>query len=291
MLIIDNISIQYKTRKKTLPVIQNLSLEIKQGEALVILGPSGCGKSTLVNALAKTIPIESGKIDYIIENNRQAIDLDNRQAIDKNSQQAIDKNSQQSINQSNRQVLDPRIHKIGLIPQNCGLLPWKTVKENCLLPLKIRKESISENQREKIMQIYEALKITDLIDKYPKELSGGEVQRAAIARAFILQPDILLMDEPFSALDEITREEARELFLNVWKQVKPTTILVTHSIVEALYLGNTIMVMGNHMGDVKYQMQNPYLGELSPKNAEYLVTQNLLREKLKVQEEGEHLYE
>lgn len=259
MLIAENICIQYKTRKNIIPVIKNLSLEIKQGEALVILGPSGCGKSTLINAIAGTIAIESGRIDYIEENKRQ--------------------------------ILDPKIHKIGLIPQNCGLLPWKTVKENCLLPLKIRKEQITKNKKENIVQIYKALKIFDLIDKYPKELSGGEVQRAALARAFILQPDILLMDEPFSALDEITREEARELFLTVWQQVKPATILVTHSIVEALYLGNTILVMGKHMGDVKYRMQNPYLGDLSPKNAEYLAIQNLLREKLKMQEEEEMLYE
>jgi NitT/TauT family transport system ATP-binding protein len=117
------------------------------------------------------------------------------------------------------------------------------------------------------------------------------VQRAAIARAFILQPDVLLMDEPFSALDEITRDEARELFLRVWKQIKPTTVLVTHSIVEALYLGNTIIVMGEHMGDVKYQMQNAYYGDLYPENAEYLLTKKLLRDKLKIQDERKETFE
>lgn len=249
MLIIDNIAIHYKTKKDIVPVISNLSLQMQQGEALAILGHSGCGKSTLVNALAGTIPIESGRIDYIKEKNRQ--------------------------------TLNPKLHKIGLIPQNCGLLPWKTVQENCLLPLKIRKEPISRKQKQEILKIYEALNISDLLDKYPSGLSGGQVQRASIARAFISQPDLLLMDEPFSALDEITREEARELFLTVWNQIRPTTILVTHSIVEALYLGNTIIVMGEHMGDVKYQMQNPYFGQLFPENVEFLATEKLLREKLK----------
>jgi NitT/TauT family transport system ATP-binding protein len=99
------------------------------------------------------------------------------------------------------------------------------------------------------------------------------------------------MDEPFSALDEITREEARELFLRVWNQIRPTTILVTHSIVEALYLGNIIIVMGEHMGDVKYQMQNPYFGQLFPENVEFLATEKLLREKLKKQEERKEAVE
>jgi NitT/TauT family transport system ATP-binding protein len=249
MLIIDNISIQYKTKHSIEPIIQNLSLQMKQGEALSILGPSGCGKSTLINALAGTLTIESGRIDFVMDNERQP--------------------------------LNPKIHKIGLIPQNCGLLPWKTVRENCLLPLKIRREQRNEITKEEIKNIYEALNISDLLDKYPNQISGGQVQRAAIARAFIRKPDLLLMDEPFSALDAITREEARELFLSLWKKIKPTTILVTHSIEEALYLGNTIIVMGKHMGDVKYQMQNPYFGELYPENVEYLVIKQLLHEKLK----------
>lgn len=248
MLIVDNISIHYKTKKDIFPVIQNLSFHMNQGEALAILGPSGCGKSTLVNALAGTLAIESGRIEYVKENHRQE--------------------------------LNPKTHKIGLIPQNCGLLPWKTVNDNCLLPLKIRKENITLEYKNEISRIYEALNITVSLEKYPNELSGGQAQRAAIARAFILKPDLLLMDEPFSALDEITREEARELFLKVWKQIKPTTILVTHSITEALYLGNTIIVMGKHMGDVKFQMNNPYFGQQYPEDVEYLVTKKRLRENL-----------
>ncbi|MDD3172484.1 MAG: ATP-binding cassette domain-containing protein [Herbinix sp.] len=248
MLIIDHLSVQYKTKNNISKVIQNLSFNLQQGEALAILGPSGCGKSTLLNTLAGVMTSESGKIDFITNNQRQP--------------------------------LSPKHHRIGLIPQNCGLLPWKTVRENCMLALKIRKEQVSELQHEIITSIYKALHILDILDKYPLELSGGQVQRAAIARAFILQPDLLLMDEPFSALDEITRAEARELFLQVWKQQKPTTILVTHSIEEALYLGNLIFVMDSNSGVIKYQMCNAYFGELYPEKMDYLITKQLLREQL-----------
>jgi len=254
MLVIENVSINYKTKKEIFPAIKSLSLQLEQGEALVILGPSGCGKSTLVNALAGTISIESGFIDFIQDNNKKS--------------------------------LNPKTHKIGIIPQNLGLLPWKTVRENSLLPLIIRKEKLTEEIKQSIAKIYESLDITELLNRYPSELSGGQAQRAAIARAFILKPDLLLMDEPFSALDAITREEARELFLKIWNLYKPTTILVTHSIEEALYLGIRIIVMGTHMGEIKYEMKNPYFGKLYPYNMEYLLTKQLLREKLKIKDEG-----
>ncbi|WP_123608191.1 ABC transporter ATP-binding protein [Mobilisporobacter senegalensis] len=255
MLFLDNVNIQYKTKNETWEVIQNLSLQIKQGEALIILGSSGCGKSTLINALAGTIPIESGYIEFVKDNDRKP--------------------------------LTPKNHTIGFIPQNCGLLPWKTVKDNCLLPLKIHHKRVDEKKKQEIIKIYEALNISHLLNKYPKELSGGQVQRAAIARAFIMKPDLLLMDEPFSALDAITREEARELFLNVWNQNKATTILVTHSIEEALYLGNRIAVMGTEKGEMKYFMDNPYLGKSYPDDTNYLNTKRLLRDMLKVEERKE----
>lgn len=249
MLSLENVCIRYKKKKQLFPIIDQLSLTIQEGEALVILGPSGCGKSTLVNALAGTVSIESGEIDFI-------------------------KNQQ-------KQPLNPKTHKIGIIPQNYGLLPWKTVSENSLLPLKIRHEPMTETQKQEMKEIYKSLNIAHLLDHYPNALSGGQIQRAAIARAFIQKPDLLLMDEPFSALDAITREEARELFLNIWKKNRPTTILVTHSIEEALYLGNTIIVMGANRGEINYKMSNPYFGVLDPENGDYLEIKHLLREKLK----------
>lgn len=247
MLEIKYVSIEYKVKKEVIPVIENLSLTIKEGEAIAILGPSGCGKSTLINALGGNVNINYGIIEYEKEK---------------------------------KQLLDPKIHKIGLIPQNYGLLPWKTIEKNCLLPLKIRGESLDDKRRQEISKIYNALGIMHLLKKYPNQISGGQLQRAAVARAFILQPDVLLMDEPFSALDEINREEARELFLEVWKQYKPTTILVTHSIDEALYLGNTIIVMKPEKGNIIYEGDNPYFGKQNSSSIEYINTKELLRNKL-----------
>lgn len=255
MLLLKDVFIAYKMKKEILPVIQNFSFQIDEGEALVILGPSGCGKSTLVNALAGTKSVQSGTIEYIRDDDHQP--------------------------------LSPKTHKIGIIPQNCGLLPWRTVQENSLLPLKIRGERIGKNRKEEMKGIYEALDIRGLLNRYPKELSGGQLQRAAIARAFILKPDLLLMDEPFSSLDAITREEARILFLKLWERNRPTTIFVTHSIEEALYLGNRIIVMGAQGGNIIYQMQNPYFGKAYPDNVDYLNVKQKLREKLKPVDEGE----
>lgn len=254
MLIINDLSIHYKSKQNITPVINQLSFHLKKGDALVILGPSGCGKSTLINALAGSLPMESGTVEFTANGQKQS--------------------------------LNPKLHKIGLIPQNCGLLPWKTVRENCLLPLKIRKEYQKDKHREELKKISKALNIQDILDKYPGQLSGGQLQRSAIARAFLLQPDLLLMDEPFSALDAITREEARTLFLKVWKEQKPTTILVTHSIEEALYLGHIIYIMAAEGGAIKYQMNNSYFGQLYPNQLDYLATKQLLRQQLIVDGEG-----
>ncbi len=253
MLIINDLSIHYKSKQSDNQIIRSLSFQLPKGESLAVLGSSGCGKSTLINALAGSLPIESGTIEFATDDQRLSL------------------NSKQ--------------HRIGLIPQSYGLLPWKTVRANCLLPLKIRKEYHKDRHSKELKQISSALNIQDILDKYPKELSGGQLQRSAIARAFLLQPDLLLMDEPFSALDAITREEARELFLKVWTYQKPTTILVTHSIEEALYLGTMIYVMGAENGTIKYKCDNPHFGQLNPDHADYLATKQILRQQLITKDE------
>lgn len=249
MLKINNIAIEYKSKKDTLSVIKNLSFHIEEGDCLAILGPSGCGKSTLIQALSGNIHMKEGCILF---------QKDGRE-----------------------ERLNPKQHKIGLIPQNYGLLPWKSLEKNCLLPLKIRKEKISDHRNLEIKKVYESLGLSTIIKKYPHEVSGGQLQRAAVARALILKPDLLLMDEPFSALDEITKEEARELFLKVWKENRSTTILVTHNIEEALYLGNRIIVMSLEGGSFLYDAKNPYFGIINPSDVEYLNYKNILRERLR----------
>ncbi len=255
MLSLDNVTVGYRIKKEIIPVIQGLSLRVEQGEVLAILGPSGCGKSTLINMLAGTISQSGGSVEF--------------------------------MNGGQRLPLHPRTHKIGIIPQNCGLLPWKRVRANCVLPLVLRGEKLTQEREQDIRRVMADLGVDGLQQRFPKELSGGQAQRVAIARAFILRPDILLMDEPFSSLDAIHREEAAKLFLRVWQQTRPTTVLVTHSIEEALYLGHTVLVMGPHGGEVRHRMQNPYFAQLHPEDAAYAATARLLRRQLMPAGEGE----
>lgn len=185
-------------------IIQDFNLNIEKGKIYTFIGPSGCGKSTFLNLIAGLI-----------------------------------KNYEGSISMNGRD-LNPNTNLIGMIPQNFGLLPWKNVEENIILGLKI-KGLIPE--KEYINSLIEKLQLTTLLHRFPKELSGGQKQRVAIARAFALKPDILLMDEPFSSLDELTRETTQELFLSLWREFNITTLFITHSIEEAVYLGENIVLL------------------------------------------------
>lgn len=219
MIIIKDLSVNYPGKNEAIPALDKLSINIKTGEIYTFIGPSGCGKSTLLYVL-------SG----ILQNYTGSISIDGK-----------------SVN--------PKTQSIGLILQNYGLLPWKTVYQNTTLGIKIKNKK--KDLDEYGYYILKQLGIETLLDRYPKELSGGQQQRVAIARAFILKPDLLLMDEPFSALDAISREEIQELFLNIWKQNRVTTVFITHSVDEALYLGSKIVVLSPAPGRVVKILENP----------------------------------
>lgn len=145
---------------------------------------------------------------------------------------------------------------IGYIPQNYGLLPWLNVEDNILLGLKIKrkKDSLSE-------KLISLLGLTTLLKRYPNTLSGGQQQRVSLARAFSLNADLLLMDEPFSALDAITREEMQDVFIDLWQNQKITTVFVTHYVEEALYLGQKIIVMTANPGRIYKIIDNPLFSD------------------------------
>ena len=147
-------------------------------------------------------------------------------------------------------------------------MPWKTVEENCLLPFKIKNIKIDKEVISKMDYMLERLNITNLKHRYPNELSGGQKQRVAIVRSFLIEPDLLLMDEAFSALDEIIRGEAQELFLEIWNENKKDTFFVTHSIDEALYMGKKIIIMSNTPGELIEIINNDLFNNKDYKNSE-----------------------
>jgi len=203
MLEIKNLSVAYEG----LPVLKNINLQVADGEICTIVGPSGCGKSTLLKAVANLIHDYSGEVLF------------------------------------NQEPVAVKKHTVGYIPQSYGLLPWKTAQQNIVLALKIKGLPLFD---EEISIVDEALKRVGLLEhkkKFPSALSGGQKQRIAIARAFVLQPDILLMDEPFSALDSMTKEEMQQFFLDIWKGRTGSTLFITHDIEEAVFLGEKVVVM------------------------------------------------
>lgn len=218
MINIKDLSVKYQGKNKETLALDNLSVDINTGDIYTFIGPSGCGKSTLLYVLSGILKDYTGNVS-----------IDGR-------------------------GIDPKAKRIGLVLQNYGLLPWKTVYHNVMLGVKIKKDK--QGLDEYSHYILKQLGIDTLLDRYPKELSGGQQQRVAIARAFILKPDLLLMDEPFSALDAITREKMQELFLDIWKQNRVTTIFITHSVDEALYLGSKIVVLSSAPGKVRKILEN-----------------------------------
>ena len=198
------------------PVFDHFSWSVDQGDAWAILGPSGCGKSTLLYLLAGLRLPSSGSV-------------------------CID----------GEIVFHPR-PKNGLIIQDYGLLPWASVRKNVLLGLDIRqfygpdgKHAPLESDRGglDVQSWLDRLGLNELVDKFPAQLSGGQRQRTAIARTLVLNPDLLLMDEPFSSLDAPTRESLQDLVLELWREQKLTLITVTHSIEEAAILGQKILLL------------------------------------------------
>lgn len=219
MIAIKDLSVKYQSESGEALALDKISVDIKTGDIYTFIGPSGCGKSTFLYVLSGILTDYAGTVR-----------IDGK-------------------------TVNPRKQRIGLILQNYGLLPWKNVYQNAMLGLKIKNDqAVLDDYSGFILQ---QLGIKDLLKRYPKELSGGQQQRVAIARAFIMKPDLLLMDEPFSALDAITREEMQELFLEIWNQNSVTTVFVTHSVDEALYLGSKIVVFSPSPGRILEVVDNP----------------------------------
>ena len=202
-----NVRKVYRTRDIEFEAISDVSLDVGNGELLSLVGPSGCGKSTLLKILAGLHPHEDGEVKI----------------------------------GNDRVPFDPS-RDIGMVFQQPLLLKWRRILENVLLPAEILglpKATAKERARELLAMVG----LEGFEDKYPYELSGGMQQRAAIARALIHDPKLILMDEPFGALDALTREKMNLELLEIWEQSRKTIVFVTHGIQEAVFLGTHVAVM------------------------------------------------
>lgn len=211
------LDVGYPSAAGTKIVLQNLDLAIAEGEFVTILGPSGCGKSTLLRVVADLLKPASGTIEVL----------------------------------GGAPEAARRRRDVAFVFQDATLLPWRTVIDNVRLPLVVGRARITRPIASSPDELLDLVGLREQKDSYPHQLSGGQRQRVAIARALLCHPRILLMDEPFGALDEITRDRLNDELLDVWKATGTTILFVTHSIVEAVYLGQRVVMLAANPGRLR----------------------------------------
>lgn len=246
----ENVSKVYSTDSGEVHALNNVNASIKEREIVCLLGPSGCGKSTLLWSLGGLKELTSGLI-------------------------MID----------GKPVNGPR-EDIGIVFQDSNLLPWRTVLDNILLPFQIKKiDPTKSPYKETIDYLFEITGLNDFKNKYPRELSGGMQHRVSLIRALAYNPSILLLDEPFAALDVFTRETMNDLIMKLWEDTKKTICFVTHNIVEAVYVADRVFVMSPSPGrisktfDIKLPRQRTTKITTDPKFLHYvdLIKESIVR--------------
>jgi NitT/TauT family transport system ATP-binding protein len=213
-IIVNNVQKVFKTPGKDVIALKDINLDIKAGEFVCLLGPSGCGKSTLLNAVAGFALPSAGEITV-----------------------------------EGKRITGPGPDR-GMVFQEYALFPWMTVAQNIAFGLEIQKKDKAEIDLT-VNQLLDLLHLNDFRDRFPKDLSGGMRQRVAIARVLALDSPIMLMDEPFGALDALTRRNLQDELLRIWEKLGKTILFVTHSIEESIYLADRIVVMTYRPGTVK----------------------------------------
>ena len=217
-VVLKDISKVFKTRFQTITAVKDFSMEIQEGEFISLLGPSGCGKSTIIRMMDGIIQPTSGEI-YI----------------------------DGELTSGRKKMPKNILRKMGFIFQQPNLLPWYTVRQNVALPLKIFGLSGPEWEA-RVDSLMEMVGLTPYANNYPAEISQGMMQRVGVIRAMVYDPEILLMDEPFGALDELTREQMDMDLLDIWKKTGKTIIFITHCVEEAVLMSSRIYVMGTNPG-------------------------------------------
>jgi len=237
-----DVSLVYDTPGGKVPGVKNVSIDIDASEFVCIVGPSGCGKSTLLNIIAGFLSPASGEIRI-----------------------------------GGKAVTGHGMDRGVVFQDFAQLFPWRTALGNVSFGLEMK--GVAKAERDKIArEQLRLVKLEKFVDSFPHHLSGGMQQRVAIARALAYNPAVLLMDEPFAALDALTRDDMQRLLAEVWRETRKTVIYVTHNVAEAVYLADRVIVMSPHPGTVKADIRIPLERPRDPLSAEFLEWQkNLLR--------------
>jgi NitT/TauT family transport system ATP-binding protein len=239
-----SITFEYETDKGRVLAVDNVSFGVADAKFLCILGPSGCGKTTILNMLAGFLKPTSGEIL-----------IGGRPVVGRGQDR-------------------------GLVFQDFAqLFPWRTARRNVEFGLEIR--GVREaDRRETALKFLGLVKLEKFAENYPHELSGGMQQRVAIARALAYNPAVLLMDEPFAALDAMTRDEMQKQLTEVWQATKKTVVYITHNVAEAVYLADDVLVLAAHPGTVKATLQLDLARPRDPLSAEFVAVQRELLQHL-----------
>jgi NitT/TauT family transport system ATP-binding protein len=234
LLQVQDVSLEYRSAERTVRATHEVSFDVYRGDRFVLLGPSGCGKSSLLKSVAGFIPPQAGTITL-----------------------------------DGRAVTKPGPDRIVVFQEFDQLPPWKTVLENVMFPLLATKRLAKREAVERAHHWIAKVGLSGFENAHPHTLSGGMKQRVAIARALAMQPEVLLMDEPFAALDALTRRKMQEELGKLWEENRFTLLFVTHSIEEALVVGNRILLLSPHPGRVRAEINSHQFGLHSAGGAEF----------------------
>jgi NitT/TauT family transport system ATP-binding protein len=221
LLSVEGVTLQYRTERSLVTATYRVSFNVCRSDRFVILGPSGCGKSTILKAVGGFVKPVEGQIGL-----------------------------------KGTPIAAPGPDRVFVFQEFDQLLPWKTVQNNIVFALTASGKLRGSEAEDRASHYIRKVNLTDFAGAYPHTLSGGMKQRAAIARAMAMDPEILLMDEPFAALDALTRSRMQEELLQLWEEAKFTVLFVTHSIPEAVRLGSRILVLSSHPGQVRAELEN-----------------------------------
>jgi NitT/TauT family transport system ATP-binding protein len=221
LLDVRGVTLQYKTKEHLVTATYRIDFRVYRSDRFILLGPSGCGKSTLLKAVGGYLPPVEGEIRL-----------------------------------KGQPIGRPGPDRMMVFQEFDQLLPWRTVQENVLFPLVSSGRLAGKAAEEKALEYIAKVNLAKFADRYPHTLSGGMKQRVAIARGMAMEPDILLMDEPFAALDALTRRKMQDELLQLWDDTRFTVLFVTHSIAEAIKIGSRILLLSPHPGQVRGELNS-----------------------------------